>query len=76
MGALGGDTSATGSMMDASVAASIYSGSAVLGLSQPTNIQAQISAANPNATSPRPSILRKRTSEGCVPINVVFVYSG
>lgn len=25
---------------------------------------AQLSASNPNATSPRPSILRKRTSEG------------
>ena len=27
---------------------------------------AQLTAANPNATSPRPSILRKRTSEGLV----------
>ena len=27
---------------------------------------AQLSAPNPNATSPRPSILRKRTSEGYV----------
>jgi len=37
-----------------------------IGMQQAPNLQVAVSAGNPNATSPRPSILRKRTSEGYV----------
>ena len=37
----------------------------IFNVPQPAGMQAaQLTAPNPNATSPRPSILRKRTSEG------------
>ena len=64
MGSLGGvDTPVTGGVMDITGAtAGIYS-VPLLTVPPSAGIQAQLSAQNPNATSPRPSILRKRAIE-------------
>lgn len=61
----GTDTPATAGIMDISGAtAGIYS-VPIFNVPQSAGMQAaQLTAPNPNATSPRPSILRKRTSEG------------
>jgi hypothetical protein len=57
------DTLASVAMMDSTgTGQGIYS--MPVGMQQPSSLQIPISANNPNATSPRPSILRKRTSEG------------
>ncbi|KAK3754015.1 hypothetical protein QZH41_020286 [Actinostola sp. cb2023] len=57
-------------MMDSSAAnPGIYS--MQIGMQQAPNLQVAVSAGNPNATSPRPSILRKRTSEGLRKATVV-----
>jgi len=63
----GTDTPATAGIMDISGAtAGIYS-VPIFNVPQSAGMQAaQLTAPNPNATSPRPSILRKRTSEGYV----------
>jgi len=59
----GTDTPATAGIMDIS-GANLYS-VPIFNVPPSTGMQAaQLSAPNPNATSPRPSILRKRTSEG------------
>ncbi|XP_031558956.1 histone deacetylase complex subunit SAP130-A-like isoform X2 [Actinia tenebrosa] len=49
-------------MMDSTGGQSIYG--MPVPMQQPSNLQMPISSSNPNATSPRPSILRKRPSEG------------
>ncbi|XP_078381739.1 uncharacterized protein LOC144664466 isoform X2 [Oculina patagonica] len=61
----GTDTPVTAGVMDFSGAtAGIYS-VPIFNVPQSAGMQAaQLTAPNPNATSPRPSILRKRTSEG------------
>ena len=63
----GTDTPATAGIMDITGAtAGIYS-VPIFNVPQSGGMQAaQLTAPNPNATSPRPSILRKRTSEGYV----------
>ena len=66
----GSETPATAGIMDIGAAtAGLYS-VPIFNVPPSAGMQAaaQLSAPNPNATSPRPSILRKRTSEGYVGI--------
>ena len=80
----GSETPATAGIMDIGAAtAGLYS-VPIFNVPPSAGMQAaaQLSAPNPNATSPRPSILRKRTSEGYVGIFsynslyfLVFLYS-
>lgn len=56
------DAALSVAMMDGSASQAIYG--MPVGMQQPSNLQIPISSSNPNATSPRPSILRKRPSEG------------
>ena len=66
----GSETPGTAGIMDIGAAtAGLYS-VPIFNVPPSAGMQAaaQLSAPNPNATSPRPSILRKRTSEGYVGI--------
>ncbi|XP_048588820.1 histone deacetylase complex subunit SAP130-B isoform X2 [Nematostella vectensis] len=62
---MAGDVPGSSSMMDVTTPSSGIYSMPVLGVPPASSgIPVSISTSNPNATSPRPSILRKRTSEG------------